>query len=380
MNLKEFLELLARLFGHKEKKHKPKPDPTPKPTFYGIPEIVNGELRIDGKRAAGIGIYWMLVDAVKYPTATEIRAEFTRFAQSGVNLVRVWVLMNWDIKHLVPWVFENGKYNLNKFDESFFQRIQLISSIAHELGIVIAWVVFDGYSLRLREKHWACNPMNHVDSNRVKLFAQENYDSANMFCLSRAFWTCASNSDGTAPDPNRHAESFDSPTQWELVRMVAANISEHDILYLWSEMFTDSRHDQWDVLSMAEWQRVALNHIDEIRDTLLVGNSTGALQSANYRGLDIADIHGLTRVWDIPQNRVDLIPSVVTRLRSIGYNNAICTNTDGSMELDRFNASFVSDLCQKCWIAGTFPEFKGGSENEISGILQGIAEARKTFE
>ena len=394
--LTKLIEWFRRQFWS-QKKNRPGsiiPLPAIVPTATVIDIDGHKELQIDGNKVAAIGWYDLLVDP-EY-SFDYIRTELKKWNNAGVNLVRVWVLTNWEKRHLVPWTKAAGLWNINQrtdqfgmwildqLDDSFFDRMERISDIANEeAGIKIAWVCFDGWSLRKKPDWWAVNPTRNIDPlerglDGKRLWRQDGWESSNQTVMCRYTWEWQKDADGKLTTP---AGSFYHPVQWQLVRRVA-HVAEknNDLVYLWNEMNTDRYHSDWDATAMERWVQEGVKHIHEVYPQAIIGHSTGGKQTACYAvpGISIADVHALSDIHPYQPGDVENIEPALMKLRGIAPRAAYCSNTDGAVNLaaTRDTASFAREHCLRMWVLGGYPEFKAGPTGIVSGVVEGIREAR----
>lgn len=383
-------------------------DPPPGRTRFGSPRLhtdLNGvtTLLVDGSPAIEVGLYPLLVDAVTFRTESDIRAVLERWSSCGANVARVWTFCNWEESHLFPFILrDDNRYDLGVIDPSFFDRIEMISDIAHSLQnpMTIAWTAYDGWSLRKRmNSNWGINPFKSYDPlepednlNGKRWFPNDVFGSTAEFPICRYLWKHKVRNDGLPMHP---IGSFNHPSMWIFLRELANRAKKNrDVVYLWNEMFTDGRrvdeyeseetvgHQWWDRQSMALWTSRAVQHVTEIFPGCIMGTSTGGIQASSiYPLVQIADVHNLTDIWNVTPGDPDQLELAVSAMKQYAMNTVYCGNTDGFEPglLDasrRYNDGWVEEWCRKCHSIGAIPGFK--VVGDCDGVYNGIKNYTRT--
>ncbi len=119
-------------------------------------------LRCDGApiRLIGYGDYGIL---------TEAEFDYTRFldelARRRLNFFRVWINYHWT-KSLSPFLkLPGGKFDLTRYDPSFFERLRNLARAADERGIIIQVCLFDGVGQEANDPlRWSQSPYHPANN------------------------------------------------------------------------------------------------------------------------------------------------------------------------------------------------------------------------
>lgn len=373
--------MLVGCHHHKPSKPDPKPTATPVVTLPSNPEIkvINGQnfLNIGGNKPLAAGLYTLLVDAERYPTPDSIRAELRRYAQANYNLARVWVKTYFKPSDWQPWPMENGKYMLAKENPHFYNRADMIATIADEEGVCITWVLFDFWSIRqafgyppnYSQPDSLC-PSRHVDpiSGNNQMMTLNGYYAENggpylngdprarrlfkcQYCNNDPNCGCTENEIGC----RRH------PAWIAMTKRIADIAKRHnDMIYISSEMSTDNEHAEWDTAAMVAHTKIYTQVIKSIFPNCIIGTSVlGSRNSQVYNHVDIADLHGLG--YGEPCCPGD-IPSKNGQLRQIVPKATFCFNSDGCMSgcggQSRYSVDYIVNAARNAWNVGGFFETK----------------------
>lgn len=349
---------------HAEATPTPRPKPTIAPPVNADAVIRDGMLYIGGKRALAIGLYDLAVNTRTWPDEAAVESTASAVSNAGYNLARIWVRFFFKPGDLSPWVVDaQGDSQLGQLDPVFFARCEMVGRVFRRHGVQVAWVVWDGWSLRQRDRFDPLAPDRHFDPFNPQLIWPLDWNHCcNDRLVSRDFWKCHREEN---QECQFGVDSFYSPAQWNLLRRVAqmAKVSGN-LIYYWSEAMTDSEHATWDLPAFRYW----ISHADQIARTeypgVILGISVADRQDETYRHVQIADAHGLGAGCSIAG-----IAGNVARIKAAAPNVVVCINTDGCMSSPRQDAAWLTDAGQRIYAAGAFPEFL--SEWPISaGLLQ----------
>lgn len=118
-------------------------------------------------RLVGYGDYGMLSEK-----DFDFDRFFQRAEQSGVNFVRVFLQYQWTGKDgLSPFSRDsNGKYDITKLNEDYFNRLDSFLSSAETRGIVVQLALFDIITLEDGDLRWNKSPFNTDNQQKGKQY------------------------------------------------------------------------------------------------------------------------------------------------------------------------------------------------------------------
>lgn len=73
---------------------------------------------------------------------------------NGVNKVRIWIYCYWNVNFYHPWIYSNGVFNLEQFNEAYWTRVKNFLSAAKFRGIVVEVSLFSPNALD-RAEDWS---------------------------------------------------------------------------------------------------------------------------------------------------------------------------------------------------------------------------------
>lgn len=392
--------------GHRKDNDRPTPAPTVVPKEpKGIPSIVDNQLRIDGKRVFGLGVYDLIAND-DYFTPSVLETFFRDYSEAGCNAMRVWVKMYYGDYEIQPWVrLPDGRYDLGQPNPDFYSRMNLIASKADRYGVCIMWVYIDyctikhGFGFVNDGSVDVLCPTRHLDplegDEERRMMTLSGYFNENGDRVThgapraRRPYKC----DYYGTDPNQGCSDHEigcrtHPAWWELFRRTAEIAKFHrDVIYIGSEMCSgDLGHDQWDERAMMEYTAKVRDFTRSIYPNCIIGISLSDVNYRVYSQVQIADIHGLGfGVYRDPYG----IAQSVSESRAAGINGVICVNGDGCQEAwlngiktDRYETNWMIEAATKAWDAGVFFEQKADSfairdhGNKIKDALRAVKDRR----
>lgn len=82
-----------------------------------------------------------------------------------INKVRVWVYCSWNRTGFIhPWLLSSGKYNLDKWNEAYWDRLSAIVSAANNRGIVVEVSIFSEYPANRSNRWVTISPWNKANN------------------------------------------------------------------------------------------------------------------------------------------------------------------------------------------------------------------------
>lgn len=374
---------------HHSKPKPPQPTPVPTPALFGIPEKINNELRIDDKRVLAFGAYTLLVDYNRYPDSS-VKPFMQSLSDSGCNLIRVWGKTYFKPTDWQPWEVTNGKTDFSKPNQNFYNRMEMIATLADQVGVCIAWVPLDFWSIR-EALGWPHQSIPDVlcPSRSTDVYPSQGYqpmmtidgyydDSGNFYSngapRGRRLFKCQYDSNGNCT--NNEIGSRKHPAIRELYKRMAQIAARHnDMIYIASEMFTDNEHARHDVNAMIEFTEDMKAVVRSVYPTCIIGTSVDTFQPEVYRHVDIADLHGLTLEHDCNPG---YIVTSFSNLRRIAPNVIPCSDSDGcgGENSPRYGIEWMKSCIRAAWSAGGFFETKGIDEPALPNILEAFRQVQ----
>ena len=141
------------------------------------------------------------------PAQFDFNAYLDFLTRHNHNFIRLWrwELLTWDTKangeskprHIVaaphPWarigashaVDGKAKFNLDQFDDSYFQRLRARVSAARERGIYVSIMLFEGWGLRFIRNGWEAHPFHPSNNvNRTEAEVKPRMKGIELFSLA----------------------------------------------------------------------------------------------------------------------------------------------------------------------------------------------------
>lgn len=85
-------------------------------------------------------------------------------ASHNINFTRFFLILPWPVEpgpNVLPFAKTDGKYDLRRFNEEFFERLRHVVKRAEQLGIICQVCLFDRCGLSIGDRHaWQNNPYN----------------------------------------------------------------------------------------------------------------------------------------------------------------------------------------------------------------------------
>ncbi|MEX2188100.1 MAG: hypothetical protein WD875_14940 [Pirellulales bacterium] len=154
------------------------------PPAHGSLSRVGSELRWNGKPVHLVGhSYYGLLGDEDFDADGYLDA----LAAHNVNFTRFFLMLPWPVHedgrpNLLPFHRENGKYDLRRFDEKCWRRLEHIVARAESLGIICQVCAFDRCGLSRGDRRaWPNNPYNAaINANGLFEDGQRGYPP---FCV-----------------------------------------------------------------------------------------------------------------------------------------------------------------------------------------------------
>ena len=118
------------------------------------------------------------------PPVFDFNAYLDLLSRHNHNFIRLWrwETTQWtdkftgEVKYATPhpWVFENGKFDLSRFDDGYFARLRSRVKAAADRGIYVSVMLFEGWEIQFSDG-WAHHPF-HAAMNRNEIEGDANHD------------------------------------------------------------------------------------------------------------------------------------------------------------------------------------------------------------